>query len=81
MSRLDDAKERLDNALKRLEDAVDQSVSQPRNDPAAKQLERDLAAAHNNCEQLKAKNRRAVRRLDASIERLKAILSNGESKR
>jgi hypothetical protein len=78
MSRLDDAKERLDTALRRLEYAVDQRVSQPRSDPAKDRLERDLAGVRNENERLKAESRRTARRLEASIERLQAVLSNGD---
>ncbi len=66
MARLQEARQRLENALTRLEQATAARTGTG---------DDDLAATSRRCTVLEDRNRDAARRLDAAIERVRAILN------
>lgn len=71
MSRLDDAKARLEAAMTRLEAAAEARLRDCADRDA---LKRDLDAAQGENERLRRTNEDISGRLDAAIDRVKAIL-------
>ncbi len=70
MGRLEIAEGRLDRALARLEAAA----SRPRTDDMPSELEQELAATRARCQTLESRTQEVSMRLDATIERIYAIL-------
>lgn len=70
MGRLESAEGRLDRALSRLEAAA----ARPRNDTTPTELERELAVTQARCQTLESRTQEVSVRLDATIDRIYAIL-------